>query len=229
MSMAFDPSATAELPSLSIASDSPAARIYRPAHLLGASVVQQVLTEFRDAVPRLFGGDLCFGFVFGGFAKGHAVRDQDADCFICVRAINPVALSTFHEWYFDLHARHRLTPDRTDPGEIMTSERLLEKLRFLREHRLRTRIETYYEYEAIVWADALAGPRAASVGDLNDLETKVMLCETLPQRWRAELLALVGASADLETAKLPLTRLFRRLVHYEKHGDNSRPSDTPHL
>ena len=100
---------------------------------------------------------------------------------------------------------------------------LREKIQFAVNHNLRPIIESYYEYQAIVWADIMSGSKAAKIGDLKILDSLEQVCELLPQRWRRELLEILGPQTDPEVAKLPITRLFRRCVTYEKKGDRFTP------
>lgn len=211
-------------PPSSLASDTPKGRVYDNRRLLKPEVIVAVYEEFRRETPRIFGEDLAFGFIFGGFAKGYAVENQDADMLLCLHRMAEPRLERFREWYFDLHRRYQLTPDRNDPGEVMTPQRLEEKLLYAAATPLRPVIETYYEYEAIVWADVLVGEKAAFIGDLAILDAMTRLCDGLPQRWRGEMLRFHGDVPDPEVAKLPTTRLFRRSVTYLKEGDNSPPS-----
>jgi hypothetical protein len=204
-------------------SDSPTGRKYDPSQLLPTSTIESVFRRFRSEVPALFAETIGFGFVFGGAAKGYAVQNQDIDFFICLREEDTQGTKRFQRWYFDLHEEFGLLPDRSDPGEVMTAARLAQKVEYVRVRPVRPVIETYFEYEALVWADVLSGEKAARIGDLNLLESFVCKCEALPQRWRKELLSMAGPSVDIEVAKLPTTRLFRRYVKYLKHGDNSLP------
>lgn len=198
-------------------------RVFTPKKLLAPQIVRDVYTDFRKNVPAIFDDNLVFGFIFGGFAKGFAAQDQDADFFLCLHHLNPKQIENFHAWYFDLHRKYGFAPDLETPGSIGSLEHVIEKLEFAIKTPLRQVIETSYEKQCIVWADLMTGEKAAKIGDistLNDLEQK---CEGLPQRWRQELLAFQGANADLETAKLPITRLFRKTITYLKQGDNMSP------
>jgi predicted nucleotidyltransferase len=199
-----------------LGSDTPGQRVYDAAKLLSEWCVQGIFDRFREDVPDIFGENLEFGFVFGGAAKGYAVANQDIDFFICLRCWDERAVERFRRWYFELHAELGLVPDRRDPGEAMTLARLEEKLEFVRAQPLRRVIETYYEYEAIVWADVLTSAKAAVIGDAAMLERICRRCECLPQRWRRELLGFAGDGVDREITKLPVTRLFRRYVKYLK-------------
>ncbi|MFM0204684.1 hypothetical protein PQR53_33145 [Paraburkholderia fungorum] len=201
-------------------------RIFDPKKLLDVSIVDAVFEEFRNVVPNIFGSNLAFGFVFGGFAKGYAVSNQDADFYICNRKEERNQVDNFRFWYFDVHERYGLWPDIEVPGSISTLSHLREKIEFAKNLPLRPIIETHYEAQSIIWCDIMSGPKAAKIGDLtllNEIETS---CELLPQKWRREALSLIGENVDLETTKLPITRLFRKAVKYMEQGDrDARPEN----
>lgn len=205
-------------------SDSPIGRTYDPKKLLSDKIIKSVFDEFRDVAGKIFGQNLEFGFVVGGAAGGYAVEDQDIDFFICINRHNDVQYKNWLAWYFKLHDKYGLKPDRTDPGEIVERDTLIEKLKFVRHRPLRPVIETFYEYEAIVWGDMLTGNKAAMVGSLEKLNLILEIVEDLPQRWRIQILKMIGNKVSLETAKLSTTRLFRHAITYLKEGNNTRPN-----
>ena len=163
--MHIAPSQSKHASQATLASDTPGQRVFDARKLIEPTVVTEIYGEFRRAAPGFFGGDLVFAFIFGGFAKGYAVQNQDVDIFVCARRAASAPTDKFRSWYFDLHARYDLIPDRADPGEVMSPERLEEKLLFAAQTPVRAEVQTYYEYEAIVWADILCGEKAAVVGD----------------------------------------------------------------
>jgi hypothetical protein len=198
-------------------------RTYDPSKLLDHKIMIKVYDEFREAVPRIFGNNLVFGFVFGGFAKGYAVNNQDADFFISLHDYYLEQIAEFHEWYFDLHERYGFAPDLEMPGSITTLAHLQEKISYAARTPLRPVIESSYEKQCIVWADLMSGEKAAKIGDLNALNEIEVSCEGITQRWRKELLTMLGEKATLDIAKLPITRLFRHSVKYLKEGDRMIP------
>ena len=132
---------------MNIATDSPTNRVYQPRLMLNYEIVRTAFQRFKNEVPQIFGSNLCFGFVFGGFAKGYAVANQDMDFFICLHQPDPEAVSAFHSWYFAIHNEFNLIPDRDDPGEITTLATLEEKIALIKAKPLRPVINSYYEYE----------------------------------------------------------------------------------
>lgn len=206
--------------------DTVAGRQYNPDLLLDPETILIVFDEFKTVAQQIFKKNLAFGFVFGGFAKGYAIKGQDIDMFICLFDENSDEILRFQQWYFDVHRRFDLAPDVQWPGEITTVSHLKEKLLFLKSVRLRPIIETNYEYEAIVWGDIFCDMKGAKIGDLGLLNEMENLCAGLSQKWRKELIAMHPTPIELETAKLPLTRLFRRLVKYQKTGCIKTPPMT---
>ena len=198
-------------------------RIYNPREMLEPKVLKEIYDRFRNDVPPIFGNNLVFGFLFGGFAKGYAVKDQDADFYICLKEENAEQIANFREWYFNLHAHYDFAPDVEIPGSISTWAHLNEKINFAVQTPLRPVIETSYEKQCIVWGDIMSGEKAAKIGDLNKLNEIEVCCEGLTQRWRMELLRILGEKADLEASKLPITRLFRKAITYQKIGDRNLP------
>jgi|GEM_PF-6963128 len=203
--------------------DEVAGRIYNPREILEPEVLKEIYNTFRNEVPPIFGDNLVFGFLFGGFAKGYAVKDQDVDCYICLKEENIKQVAKFREWYFNLHAHYNFAPDVEIPGSISTWDHLNEKIDFAVRTSLRPVIETSYEKQCIVWGDIMSGEKAAKIGDLSKLNEIEIACEGLTQRWRIELLRILGEKADLEASKLPITRLFRKVITYQKVGDSNVP------
>jgi hypothetical protein len=193
-------------------------RQYDPSKLIDHCKVVCIMDTFAREVPDFFGKNLSFGFVFGGFAKGYATADHDLDCFICLKNFNDKQVSNFREWYFSVHSQYDLSPDIEMPGSIMDEKHLSEKLRFAIANPLKPTIESSYEKQSIVWADIMLGEKASKIGDLTQLNSFEHMVRGLNQRWRKELIAILGEEVDLETAKLPITRLFRKSVKYLKKG-----------
>lgn len=203
--------------------DSTEGRIFNKELLLKEDIVKAILSRFRYDIPPLFGTNLAFAFVAGGFAKGYAVEDQDIDMFICVRKYDEDQVKSFNEYYIKLHEEFDLVPDMSKPGELMTLGRLAQKIALVNARKLRPIIESYYEYEGLLWTEMLTGVRAAQIGDMNLLNQFVELCETLPQKWRHDVYNLIGENIDINIAKLPIHRLIKfarqnGYITYKKYG-----------
>jgi hypothetical protein len=198
-------------------------RQYDPSKLIDQSRAVEIMDNFSREAPSFFGENLLFGFVFGGFAKGYATTDHDLDCFICLKSYDESQVANFHEWYFSLHAEYDLAPDIEMPGSIMDQRHLSEKLNFATTNPLKPTIESNYEKQAIVWADIMLGEKACKIGNFAELNSFEHTVRGLNQRWRKELITILGDEVDLETTKLPITRLFRKSVKYLKKGDRLLP------
>lgn len=191
-------------------------RTFKSSNLLPYQYIKLVQDEFMSVVPRIFGKILVFGFMFGGFAKGYAVSNQYADFFICVYEEKSEEIESLRKWYFDLHERYDLAPDIEAPCSLTTLTHLREKMDFAHGIRLNSTIVWNYEKQAIVWADILTGAKIGKIGNLHLLCNLEESCCVLPQKWRKELVDLLVGPIDPEVAKLPLSRLFRHVVTYEK-------------
>ncbi|WP_146778762.1 hypothetical protein [Actinomadura craniellae] len=175
--------------------------------------------EFTAMVPEIFGDRLGFAFVFGGFGKGYGGWNHDIDMFVAVDLLPTDDGARFISWYFDLHRRLGLPPDHDYPGELVALDDLDRRLALLESRRIRGVIETQYEYEAILWADALIerklgvvrGPAITQDGFEHVLERAARL----GARWRTEIRAIRSESPE-ELDRLDLRRLFKGHVRYLK-------------
>jgi len=172
-------------------------------------VVEQVGLEFTKRVPLLTGKNLSFAFIFGSFAKGYAKYSHDIDMFICLKNESSKNRKALNEFYFELHQKYGLAPDETDPGEIMTKSLLSEKLTMARDCILRPVIETYEEYEALCWAEILAGTAVGLCGDLTSYSECKMSVNSLPQRWRIEIFSMIDDPISVEAQRLSTLRLMK--------------------
>lgn len=194
---------------------------------LPKATILEISQRFEAKVPGLIGQSLVFGFIFGGFAKGYATISHDIDMFICVRHLDADSVSRFRHWYFDIHREFRLTPDLNDPGEVLTLADLEKRIAFLEITPLRKEIETYYEYEAIVWADVMSEAKIAIVGDVSELAELEFRCKELAKRWRNEVRAILGVENEDAIANLDLRRLFKKAITYLKKNPPPRLANNP--
>lgn len=189
--------------------------------------IQEIFREFKTKVPQIFGSNLHFAFIFGGFAKDYATtEDHDVDIFICCHEKNTVQEIQFREFYFALHKKYGLTPDHNDPGEIATLDKLQRHLDSLRTLKITPVISSYAAYEAIVWGDIFSSPIKAEVGNLALLSEIQAQCAHYPQQWRDDILTFLSSRKNPQEMQaiheLNVTRLFRRHVIYLK-----KDSDAP--
>jgi hypothetical protein len=184
------------------------------------TAVTAIEAEFRSTVPLIFRDRLGFAFIFGGFGKGYAGWGHDIDMFIA--AAGPPAdaqIEDFKVWYMDVHRRHDLPPDPIHPGEVVTIDDLHRRLTLLEGRNIRPVIETQYEYEAILWADALIerklGLLRGPCTSAGDLERTLTRAARLGNRWRSEMLD-IRLENPRQLAQLDLRRLFKGYVKYLK-------------
>lgn len=180
---------------------------------LSASTVQRIVDEFKYTIPKMFAGNLCFAFIFGGFGKGYATDKHDIDMFIVVHhSPNKQEHESFLSWYFDIHRRFALPADDKYPGEIVNLSLLREKMRFLSSREFRLVIPSYYEYEAILWGDALAERKIGFVGDqVSEYLELHSMSSQLFRRWRESVYSdFLSQENRIELEKLDLRRLFKK-------------------
>jgi predicted nucleotidyltransferase len=193
---------------------------------LPASVVDNIANEFSVVATSIFRNNLLFAFIFGGFAKGYATVHHDIDMFVCVDSYIVDEIERFRAWYLAIHSHFSLPPDDRYPGEIVAKSLLDEKVRFLEGRPLKPEIETLYEYEAILWTDALSGRKLSVVGDRSALAIFERRCSRLEELWRSEVSEMLGQPAPELFAHLDLRRLFKKVpIVYHKLGDNTKPRD----
>ena len=188
-------------------------------------IKNDIYREFELEIKNIFGENLIFGFIFGGFSKGYATNKHDIDMFICLENRNDEQEKKFQEFYFRLHNKFGLPPDFIDPGEITTLNHLADVVKLLKAYQIRRVVRTFDEYEAIVWGDIFSGEVSCIVGDASAFQSIQNACLEFPAQWRAQLLKLVDqktleAEGRLNPGEqledLNTTRLFRRCVTYLK-------------
>jgi hypothetical protein len=193
----------------------------RPARVFPSELLLAIEEEFADRVPKLFGASLGFAFIFGGFGKGYGGWGHDVDMFVCVTKACDGQARAFHEWYFDLHERTGLPPDIIYPGEIVEIDDLHRRIQLLESRTIRPVIETQYEYEAILWVDALIeSKKAFTQGPAVDeglVNAMLGQAAALNKKWRARMLDIRPETAA-EQDKLDLRRLFKGHVAYLKQA-----------
>ena len=136
---------------------------------------ERINNDFIAGVKELFGDNLAFGFICGGFAKGYWNENHDIDTFICVK--KPISKETaikYLKWYRDLHEKHNFPPDLDYPGEIVELDILQERLKLLHALKLELKVTDINIREAILWADMLVGgklePVCSELGVFNSLQ-----------------------------------------------------------
>jgi hypothetical protein len=180
------------------------------------SIKKIVESEFRVGIQNIFKDNLIFGLIFGGFGKGYASQNHDIDMFILVNKIDPAQKLEFTDWYFALHDKFGFKPDPIDPGEVAELGDLLNRITLLEASHIRPVIETYYEYEGIVWVDALSeGNRGLTIVNKDISEEIFRRAKSLNTRWREEILS-IRTDPPESLASLDLRRLFKGHIKYLK-------------
>ena len=182
--------------------------------LIPASTVAAIRDRFVGEVPEIFGSNFVFGFIFGGVAKGYADLDHDIDTFICVHRTDRSAEQIFRRWYFDLHNDFEMKADESDSGEVMTLYNLSQRVNYVLNTPFRLTIDSYFEYEAIVWVDILADQKIGVAGDLLRLKHFEKLCGPMPAVWRSTILDSLENPSQF--ADMPISLLCERFVDYQK-------------
>lgn len=194
---------------------------------LPSRAVREIVQQFEPAVPEFFGDTLVFGFIFGGFAKGYATASHDIDMLVCVQEARDPSVHQFRTWYYDVHQKFGLQPDCIDFGETLVEADLLKRLTLLEATPLRHEIETYYEYESILWCDVISGPKIGVVGDAHAVSEYEARCSALMERWRDEAIIMLGIRDREGVAHLDLRRLFKRAITYLKKDPPDRLRGNP--
>ena len=180
---------------------------------------EAITRAFPPAIRRIFEDQLCFGFVFGGFGKGYGGPGHDIDMFVAVNQLAASAQAEFVSWYMALHQELRLPPDLEYPGELVLLGDLERRIRFLEASHIRPVIESQYEYESILWVDALSEEKLAFVSgpgiDMEQLDQLMKRAYSLMLKWRSEVI-LWRPEPLSELKKLDLRRLFKGHVSYLK-------------
>lgn len=178
---------------------------------LPASIVNKIEQEFLKNIDIIFSEYLCFAFIFGGFGKGYATDTHDIDMFIVVNKDVPKEIiSRFHKWYFSVHKQYKLPPDINYPGEIIPLSLLEEKMRFLVNRPFRKTIPTYYEYEAILWADALFENKIGIISKSPQMEELIQIATNVFTSWKKDIYQNYFSQLDKESLDaLDLRRLFK--------------------
>lgn len=114
--------------------------------------------DFRKSILNIFDNNLMFAFICGSFAREREELVDDLDLFICLKKNgNDYDNHRFKKWYYEIHKKYKLNPDHSFPGELMTIDILLERLREIEEVKPRIIIKKKRYYDGIVWSGMLSG------------------------------------------------------------------------
>lgn len=157
-------------------------------------IVDEILAEVQRGLNKIFGNNLVFGFVCGGFSKGYADKEHDVDIFVCLsRKETEKEYDEYLRWYFALHKRYGVKPDYDYPGEVVTYDYLIETLSILKTLVLTLEIKDVRTKKAIIWADMITSKTAGHTGRYLELLNKLKYeYKEYPEKWKCEVLALIS-------------------------------------
>lgn len=182
-------------------------------------IVDKILSEVKEGLNKIFGDNLFFGFVCGGFSKGYTDKNHDIDVFVCLRDQQTEDMNErYLRWYFDLHRKCGVKPDYDYPGEIMTYNYLVETLNILKTLVLTLKIEDVRTKKAIIWADMITSQTAAETGTHLGLLYKLKNeYDKYPEKWKQEVLTLIPETErDIWKDKSHLL-IMERYMQYPKY------------
>lgn len=180
---------------------------------LSEEIVLKIECEFRESVKHIFKKNLCFAFIFGGFGKGYATQNHDIDMFIVLYKLpSKRKIEKFRKWYFNIHEKYLLKPDLKFPGEIIELKYLEEKIEYLLSMEFKKKFETYEEYEAIIFGDALYEKKIGVIVNGKEFDFLVNKSKKLFNSWKKEIYKelLYYLNID-ELDSLDLRRLFKKI------------------
>jgi len=179
---------------------------------------EKIRRDFMNGVCKIFGDNLAFGFICGGFAKGFWDNDHDIDTFICVKKpINKETAKAYLEWYYNLHRKHNFPPDDDYPGEIVELDVLQKKLKLLYTLKLDLKVTDINIREAILWADMLVGKKMGllcTIPEVCNALQKEFVC--YPEKWKTEVLSLISEEDRLKWQDKSYLLVMEKFMQYPK-------------
>lgn len=163
----------------------------------------ELARRFRDAAARAFPGRLRFGFICGSVAAGSGTARSDIDMLICLKRRDRRSERSFLRWYFAIHRRAGMTPDRRWKFECVGSPALARALDHLRTAAVPAGIWDASSADALVWACMLLDPRIGFVGNRHACMDFTETARRALQHWRTKVLARLR--------EFPANRLSREL------------------
>lgn len=182
-------------------------------------IEEKIRKDFEDGVYKIFGDNLAFGFICGGFAKGFWDNNHDIDIFICVKKpISKETANEYLEWYYNLHKKHNFPPDDDYPGEIVELDTLQAKLELLHTLKLELEVTDINIREAILWADMLVGGKMGLVCNaqkiFDALQTEYA---SYPEKWKKKVLSLVSEENRRIWQDKSYLLVMERFMQYPKN------------
>ena len=181
--------------------------------------IERILSEVMVKLEDIFGENMLFGFVCGGFSNGYADKNHDVDIFVCLRSEPTKEVGDeYLQWYFDLHKRYGLKADYDYLGEIVIYEKLAETLAILKDLKLTLQIESVQTKKAIIWADMITSKTASETGsDLGLLYRLKRKYKKYPKQWKREVLALITEEEREKWITKNHLLIMEHFMIYPKH------------
>lgn len=180
---------------------------------------EKIRKDFMNGACKIFGNNLAFGFICGGFAKGFWDNNHDIDIFICVR--KPISKETakkYLKWYYHLHKKHHFPPDDDYPGEIVELDVLQKKLKLLHALKLTLKVIDINIREAILWADMLVGEKMGLLCNTPQVfSTLQREYENYPEKWKSEVLLLVSEEDGQRWQDKSYLLIMEKFMQYPKN------------
>lgn len=130
-----------------------------------------VATQFQEVVPRIFGDELVFAYIFGSFAAEKGKRYSDIDTLVCVHSRQVNHVEQYLEWLFQMHERFGRFIDFKYPTEIVAFADLQDAVNRLATMELSALLNEATKYDAMVWCHSLSQPWVGAVSPGNTPES----------------------------------------------------------
>jgi len=132
-----------------------------------------VATQFQEVVPRIFGDELVFAYIFGSFAIEKDRRYSDIDTLVCVHNRQADHVEQYLDWLFRMHELFRRIIDFKYPTEIVLFADLQSAIHRLATMELSALQNEAAKYDAMVWCHSLSQPWVGAVAP-----------ENIPESWK---------------------------------------------
>uniref|UniRef100_A0AC34GY24 Polymerase nucleotidyl transferase domain-containing protein n=1 Tax=Panagrolaimus sp. ES5 TaxID=591445 RepID=A0AC34GY24_9BILA len=131
--------------------------------------MSNIVEPFHAKTIETFGDNLIFGFIFGSYAKGKArfsgKNASDLDVFICLKERNNYQESLFKKFIVKFQWENGLKPDLDYCCEIISFSELEISMCRLHKNPIQIYFNDESTFDAIIYLCALAGPKAAVIGN----------------------------------------------------------------
>lgn len=130
-------------------------------------------TQFQEVVPRIFGEQLVFAYIFGSFAIEKDRRYSDVDTLVCVHNKQADHVEQYLEWLFQMHEMFGRIIDFKYPTEIVAFAELQAVINRLATMELSAIQNEAAKYDAMVWCHSLSQPLVGEIA-----------LENIPESWK---------------------------------------------